>query len=219
MGNNEYLATSSSFNKVRYDFPETPVITIKLAGDVKQECQILTTFAFEEKDYVAMMPTGTEICFIFKYDEHEDYFTISSISQSELKKVAPAFQQLYIELTTQKSNSRSSGKSFVKGLLKVGTAVALGAVVGEMFEGDFEIGEENAMDFDDFGGNLGDFDFDADGIISDEEFQAATNSWMNDVQEVDPLQGSIGNYDFDGDNVLSNVEFQAATKDWMDGNS
>ncbi len=75
-------------------------ITITLEDGKDHSCAILGTFAIEqypEKEYMALLPEGTEEVIIFSFTVDEDELSLDPIPDDEFEVVAKEFMSLYGE--------------------------------------------------------------------------------------------------------------------------
>ncbi|MBV1757076.1 MAG: DUF1292 domain-containing protein [Dethiosulfatibacter sp.] len=74
--------------------PDTMMVTFD-DGEEK-ECLVLAVVEFENKEYIALLPEGTEEYFIYGYKEDEEGVDLIAIeSDDEFDKVGAVFEELF----------------------------------------------------------------------------------------------------------------------------
>ncbi len=79
---------------------EPEYITLQFDNDDDIECEILGTFDFENKEYIALLPQdGSDDVYIYEYHEiDDDEFELIDIEDdAEFEKVAAEFELLALE--------------------------------------------------------------------------------------------------------------------------
>ncbi len=75
-------------------------ITLTLEDGKEHECAILGTFevpTIEGKEYMALLPMGTEEVILFSYEVDEEELTLDPVSEEEFEEVSKEFMALYGE--------------------------------------------------------------------------------------------------------------------------
>lgn len=83
------------------DFAEQiEYITLTLEDGKEHSCAILGTFdvpTIADKEYIALLPEGTEEVIIFSYEVDEEEMTLDPVSDEEFEEVSQEFMSLYGE--------------------------------------------------------------------------------------------------------------------------
>lgn len=79
---------------------EMEVITLEFDDGESVECEVVGVFEFEDKEYIALLPTdGSDDVYIYGYKEldDEEFELIDITDEDEFNKVAEAFEKLAYE--------------------------------------------------------------------------------------------------------------------------
>ena len=78
---------------------EHQFVTITLEDDQELKCVVLGNFEVEDKDYIALLPEGTDEVLIYRFVELEDGVDLQNIeTDEEFEKVSVVFNEFMDEM-------------------------------------------------------------------------------------------------------------------------
>lgn len=82
------------------DDEDAEIITLEFDDGESVECEVMGVFDFEEKEYIALIPTdGTDDVFIYGYKEinDEEFELIDIEDDAEFERVVEEFEKMTVE--------------------------------------------------------------------------------------------------------------------------
>ena len=79
---------------------DAEIITLEFDDGESVECEVMGVFDFEEKEYIALIPTdGTDDVFIYGYKEinDEEFELIDIEDDAEFERVVEEFEKMTVE--------------------------------------------------------------------------------------------------------------------------